>query len=255
MVKKTSAFLKAGFISTVFAFTGATTQAQDNWSYSGNNGPQAWHQLSPANALCRTGQRQSPINIEGTDPVIMHRLITDYKVAPIDMKNNSHSVSMTYTPGSHLRVGAKFFTLQSLSFHTPAEHTVSGESFPMSVQFKHRGPNGDWAIIEVLVKEGRENIAAQEFLNNMPIEAGQSMKSASTFVNARDLMPTDKAYYRYMGSLTTPPCSEGVSWYVLKRPVQFSKAQIDLAKGIVGGDSARPVQARNNRMILDARPQ
>lgn len=249
---KFSAVLHTGLLSTAIALGSAS--AQDNWSYSGGNGPQAWHQ-QPGAALCRTGQRQSPIAIEGTDPVIMHRLNTNYDVAPIDMKNNQHSVSMAYTDGSHLRVGAKFFTLQRISFHTPAEHTVAGKVFPMSIQFHHRGPDGKWAVIETLVNEGREHRAAQEFLENLPIEPGQSMKRPKVLVNARDLMPAEKDYYRYMGSLSTPPCTEGVSWYVLKKPIQLSKEQIAMAKGVVGGDSARPIQARNNRMILDARPQ
>lgn len=253
MVGKFAAVLKAGIASAAIAVSGAA--AQDNWSYSGDNGPQNWHSLSAANAICRVGQRQSPINIEGTDPVIMHRLITDYTVAPIDMKNNRHSVSMSYEEGSVLRVGAKFFTLNNLSFHTPAEHTIAGEVFPMSIQFFHRGPNGTMAMVETLVKEGRANAAAQEFLENLPLEPDQNMKQPKVLVNARDLMPTDKAYYRYMGSLTTPPCSEGVSWYVLKQPIELSKAQIDMVRSVVGGDSARPVQPRNNRMILDARPQ
>jgi len=253
MVGKYSAALQAGVLSTLVALGGVS--AQDNWSYSGGNGPQAWHQLSPANALCRAGQRQSPINIEGTDPVIMHRLVTDYKVTPINMKNNQHTVSMTYGGGSLLRVGAKMFTLQSLSFHAPAEHTVSGKRYPLSIQFMHTGPGGTRAIIETLVEEGRENIAAREFLSNIPLEPGQNAKNGKIFVNARDLMPTDKSYYRYMGSLTTPPCSEGVHWYVLKQPIQLSKVQISLLKGVVSGENARPVQARNNRIILDARPQ
>lgn len=250
---KYSAVLQAGFMSALVALGGAS--AQDNWSYSGANGPRTWHQLSPGNALCRTGQRQSPINIEGTDPVIMHRLVTDYKVAPIEMKNFGHSVGMTYTGRSLLRVGAKIFTLQGFSFHTPAEHTISGKRYPMSIQFLHTGPGGTRAIIETLVEEGMENIAAREVLGNLPLEPGQNVKRANILINARDLMPTDKAYYRYMGSLTTPPCSEGVHWYVLKKPIQLSKTQIALVKGVVGGDSARPVQVRNNRIILDARPQ
>jgi carbonic anhydrase len=248
--------LQASVLTAAIAFAGISgVQAQDSWSYTGTNGPKNWHKLSPSNSLCRTGQRQSPINIEGTDPVIMHRLITDYKVAPINMKNNRHSITMAYSKGSILRVGLKAFTLKSISFHTPAEHTVSGEVFPMSIQFKHQAPSGDWAIIETLVKEGKENLAAQEFLANLPLEPDQNMKQNKVMVNARDLMPTDKAYYRYMGSLSTPPCSENVSWYVLKKPIQLSKSQIELMKGVVGSDSARPLQARNNRMILDARPQ
>ena len=253
MVGKYSTALHIGLLSTVLTLGGVS--AQDNWSYAGGNGPKTWHQLSPANTLCRTGQRQSPINIEGTDPVIMHRLVTDYNVAPIDMKNNKHSVSMAYTGGSFLRVGAKTFTLKNLSFHTPAEHTISGKRYPLSIQFMHTGPGGTRAVIETLVEEGKENLAAREFLGNIPLESGQNAKRNKILVNARDLMPTDKSYYRYMGSLTTPPCSEGVHWYVLKKPIQLSKTQIALVKGVVSGENARPIQPRNNRIILDARAQ
>jgi len=253
MVGKLSAVLIAG-ISAV-ALSGVSASAQNSWSYSGNSGPANWHQLSPGYSQCRTGKSQSPINIEGTDPAVMHRLITDYKVSPIDLKNRPTGVVMAYAPGSLLRVGGRLFTLKSFDFHTPAEHHIAGESFPMSIQFKHQAADGSWAIVETLVKEGRENIAAQELWGNLPLESGQAVKQAKVLVNARDLMPTDKAYYRYMGSLTMPPCSEGVSWYILKRPIELSKAQIELIRGIVGGDTARPLQPRNNRMILDARPQ
>jgi carbonic anhydrase len=253
MLGKISASVTAGLLATTL-FAGGVA-AQDNWSYSGNNGPASWHQLSPGYAQCRTGRSQSPIAIDGTDPVIMHRLVTDYRVSPLDLKNNHHSVSMKYASGSRLIVGAKRFNLLDFSFHSPGEHTVAGEQFPMSIQFKHRAADGSMAIVATLVREGAANLAAQEIWDNMPLEAGQAMKSAKVLVNARDLMPTDKGYYRYMGSLTTPPCSEGVHWYVLKKPLELSKAQIDLLRGVVGGDSARPLQPRNNRMILDARPQ
>ncbi len=249
---KISAVLQTGLLSTLIAFS--SVSAQEDWSYSGDKGPKAWSKL-PGSALCRSGQRQSPINIEGTDPVIMHRLITGYKVAPIDMKNDGRLITMAYSKGSYLTVGNKIFTLTDLSFHTPAEHTIAGKVYPMSIQFRHKAANGQWAIIESLVKEGKHNLAAQEFLDNIPLEPGQKMKQEKVMVNARDLMPTDKAYFRYMGSLTTPPCTEGVSWYVLKKPIQLSKNQIELVKSVVGGDSARPLQARKNRMILDARPQ
>jgi carbonic anhydrase len=253
MLGKLSAVLASGLLATTVTAYGAS--AQDNWSYSGASGPTNWHQLSPANALCRVGRSQSPIAIDGTDPVIMHRLETDYKVSPLDLKNRNRTVSMEYGEGSRLIVGSKRFTLESLSFHTPGEHTVAGERFPVSIQFKHRAPDGSYAIVETLVREGDANLAAQEIWDNMPLEPGQTSKSSKVLINARDLMPTDKSYFRYMGSLTTPPCSEGVHWYVLKRPIELSKAQIDLLIGVTGGENARPLQNRNNRMILDARPQ
>ncbi|MBL4838507.1 MAG: carbonic anhydrase family protein [Kordiimonadaceae bacterium] len=236
------------------AFT-ASANAQSNWSYSGSNGPNKWHEISGANSLCRAGRQQSPINIEGTDPAVMHRLKTNYLVTPVHLKNNRISVNMFYKKGSILTVGTKVYELEGFDFHTPAEHAIAGKRMPMSIQFMHRARNGSRAIIEVQVKEGRTNIAGQELWELLPLEPDQVMKRIKTLVNARDLMPFDKAYYRYMGSMTTPPCREGVNWYILKTPIEFSKEQIALIRGIVGGDTARPLQNRNNRIILDARPQ
>lgn len=246
--------LHAGMLAGLLAF-GSAASAQDNWSYSGSNGPANWHSLSPANAVCQSGQQQSPINLEGTEPVIMHRLVTNYTVTPVHLRNDRITINMPYAKGSYLSVGAKVFQLKGFTFRTPAEHAVSGKRHPMSIQFMHEDLDGRRAIVEVFVKEGKANLAAQELWELMPLEPDQIVKRNKVLVNARDLMPTDKSYYRYMGSLTTPPCSEGVSWYILKRPIELSKEQIALVRGIVGGDTARPLQRRNNRIILDARPQ
>jgi len=232
-----------------------TALAEGEWSYSGSNGPANWHQLSGAYGKCSSGKQQSPINIEGTDAAIMHRLETDYSVAPIHLKNNRHSIQMSYPKGSLLKVGTKRFSLKQFQFHTPAEHTVSGNRHPLSIHFIHHAANGSSAVVAVFVKEGKENMAAQELYENLPLEADQVINKEKILINARDLMPSNKAYYRYMGSLTTPPCSEGVHWYVLKKPIEFSKEQIDFMRGLIGGNNARPLQKRNNRIILDARVQ
>lgn len=252
MLRILSAVLASGLLATTASFV---TTAQDTWSYTGDNGPPNWHRLSPANSVCRTGRSQSPIAIDGTDPAIMHQLVTDYKVSPLNLANNKQTLSMRYAEGSRLLIGAKRFNLVGFSFHTPGEHTVAGERFPASIQFHHQSFDGRMAIVETLVREGDTNLAVQEIWDNMPLEAGQSNKTNKVLINARDLMPTDKSYFRYMGSLTTPPCSEGVHWYVLKNPIELSRAQLDLLKGVTGGENARPIQNRNNRMILDARPQ
>ncbi|MBL4640045.1 MAG: carbonic anhydrase family protein [Kordiimonadaceae bacterium] len=229
--------------------------AQSAWGYSGNNGPNKWHEISSSNSLCRVGKQQSPIDIEGTDPAVMHRLRPQYGLTPVHMKNMHTSITMPYVKDSLLLVGGKIFELESFTFHTPAEHTVAGKRMPMSIQFMHHAINGEKAIVEVFVKEGRTNIAGKELWEHLPLERNQVMKSKKTLINARDLMPFEQSYYRYMGSMTTPPCSEGINWYVLKTPIEFSKEQIALVKGIVGGENARPTQSRNNRIILDARTQ
>ena len=247
-----------GFISAATLSFGVQTTAQaqeTNWSYSGTNGPQAWHSLGAANTTCRTGQFQSPINIEGTEPAVMRRLETNYTVTPIDLTNNRLSISMRYDAGSFLRIGTKSYALDGAVFHTPAEHTVADKTFPMSIQFMHTAADGTHAIVVSLIEEGPENKAITEFMPHLPLEPDQRNRRADVLVNARDLMPSSKNYYRYTGSLTTPPCSESVNWYILKDSVSFSAAQISLIKGVIGGDNARPLQQRGNRIILDARGQ
>lgn len=228
---------------------------QDNWSYSGASGPENWHTLSDANARCAAGQFQSPIDIEGTEPAIMNRLQPDYKVSAINFANNRVMVGMDYEAGSYLRIGKKAMSLNGFMFRTPAEHTIAGETFPMSIQFMHRAGDGGRAVLVALVKEGEENRALGELLPHLPLEPDQRNRDANVLINARDLMPDDKSYFRYMGSLTTPPCLEGVSWYIYKQPIEASAEQINLIKGVVGGNNARPLQLRGNRIILDARGQ
>lgn len=230
--------------------------AQDAaWSYSGSNGPNAWHTLSGSYSQCRTGQFQSPINIEGTEPAVMHRLRTDYSVAPVNMVNTRLGVVADYPMGSYLNVGNKSFALNGFMFRSPAEHTVAGETYPLSLQFMHRASDGSRAIVVSLVKEGRENLAMTELTPHLPLEPDQRNTRPEVLINARDFMPQDSSYYRYSGSLTVPPCSEGVSWYILKDPIELSADQINLIKGVIGGPNARPVQARGNRIIMDARGQ
>lgn len=234
----------------------AGAQAQEAaWSYSGSNGPQNWHTLTGAYSQCRSGHFQSPINIEGTEAAVMHRLEPQYEVTPVDLKNDRLAITMAYSPDNLLEVGRKFFGLDQMVFHAPGEHTIAGETFPMSIQFKHTAADGSIAMIETLVREGKENQAIKEYLPHLPLEADQRNRRSDVLVNARDLMPADKSYYRYAGSLTTPPCTEGVAWYIFKHPIEMSTEQIAILKGVIGGDNARPLQARGNRMILDARGQ
>ncbi len=249
-------WVKSGTVLAAATLLGTSgLLAQENWSYTGANGPANWHTLSGTNALCAAGQNQSPINIDATEPAVMHRLRPDYNVSEINLSHNRLMISMDYERGSYLRVGQKMLTLNGLTFRTPAEHRVAGETYPMSLQFMHRASDGSRAIVVTLVKEGRPNRALAEFIANMPLEPDQRNRNASILVNARDLMPADKGYFRYMGSLTTPPCSEGVSWYIFKQPIQASKEQINLVRGVVGASNVRPLQNRGNRLILDARGQ
>lgn len=239
-----STLLGAAFVTT------GVTAMQDGWSYSGSNGPATWSSVAPA---CAGGQ-QSPIVIEGTEAVIMHRMEPMYRVNPVATHNDGRTVRQNYDAGSILRVGNKIYVLQEFHFHTPAEHQILDTTYPMSIQFTHRSLNGELAVVSVLVREGKENAAAAELLPHLPLEPGQSMNLPTIMINARDFMPASSGYYRYMGSLSHPPCTEGVNWYVMKTPIEFSAEQIGVIKSLTG-ENARPVQPRNNRIILDAQPQ
>jgi len=227
-----------------------SAQEDGSWSYDGATGPANWGALSNDYALCSTGQLQSPINIEGTEPVILNDLKFRYGVTPINLKHDGYQIAQRYNSGSDLTVGDHSFSLDAVAFRTPSEHKVAGNGFPMAIQFHHSGENGEKAVISVMVREGAENLAITEYLPHLPLEAGQSTRNAA-LVNARDLIPFDGGYYRYNGSSTTPPCIEDVRWYIMKQPIEMSSAQINVFRGLIG-NKARPVQARGNRIILDS---
>jgi carbonic anhydrase len=226
------------------------TKAQDLWSYDPANGPEKWGALSNEFAACNTGSYQSPINIEGTDPAILHGLQLHYNVNEVDLRHTGKQIIQNYKAGSFLHVGDKHFELRSFTFRTPAEHTIAEKSYPLEVQFEHIGMDGTKAILSVLGSEGLENKALKEIITNLPLEPGQNSTLNTAFINARDLVPHNKSYYRYNGSLTYPPCTEGVNWYILKTPIEFSKEQIDLLNAL-SGNNARPLHSRNHRIILD----
>ncbi|TNE67159.1 MAG: carbonic anhydrase family protein [Alphaproteobacteria bacterium] len=234
-------------LSALVVAAAAPALADDNWSYGGA-GPASW------GGTCAVGTMQSPIDIEGTEPALMHRLDMQYQVAPLALFNDRHGIRMDYPGGSFLVVGNKRYQLAGFHFHTPSEHSVMDAIFPMEIHFDHVAADGSVATVAVLVRAGAANPAAEEIWPNLPLEPDQNTSRPDIKINARDLMPNDKSYYRYMGSMTTPPCAEGVNWYVLKAPVEFSEQQIGALKGITG-DTARPRAARNNRIILDAQTQ
>lgn len=225
--------------------------ADDHWAYAGDKGPANWGRLAKDFATCASGNAQSPIDLEDTDPVVMNRMAFDYRVTPVDLLNTGHTVQMAVEPGSSFRIGDKVWELVQFHLHTPSEHAVLGVHAPMELHFVHRNAKGAFAVIGVMVTEGEENRAAGEFWQSLPIEPGQRNKVPSVLVNPRDLMPSASGFYRYMGSLTTPPCSEGVNWFVMKEAIEMSAAQIRAAKALTQMN-ARPLQARNHRMILDS---
>lgn len=226
--------------------SGKTHQAE--WGYTGKNGPENWGKISKQYSLCKDGKNQSPINISGFEQTNLPKIDVNYKQSPLNISNNGHTVQVNYNSGSNVKIGNKQYNLQQVHFHTPSEHAVEGKNSPMEVHFVHKDQQGKLGVIGVLVEQGKENKELQNIWNNIPKTPGQNVSFNNVKVNAEKLIPQNKQYFSYTGSLTTPPCSEQVSWYVIKQPIQASKQQIKAFKNFYQYN-ARPQQPLKGRQV------
>jgi carbonic anhydrase len=221
-------------------------QAPDcSWSYSGATGPEHWWEIcAPANFVCVAGTRQSPIDLPAAPKGELPKLDFQYQPTPLQVENNGHTIEVKVQPGSYLRIGHERFALVQFHFHTPSEHRRHGEEFPMELHFVHRNALGELAVVGVFLKEGAANPLIQKIWDNVGVEPAE----AGT-INPENLLPKKRGYYRYAGSLTTPPCTEGVRWHVLMQPAELSAAQVDEFRAIFPLN-ARPLQPLNGRPVL-----
>lgn len=229
-----------------------TATAHDrHWSYGGDTGPEAWASLDVANAACRNGKRQSPIDIRDGIKVNQEALDFDYKTSFFRIVDNGHTIQVSYGAGSRLSVMGKRYELLQFHFHTPSEERVEGRNYDMVMHLVHRDVEGNLAVVAVLLQEGKANPLIQTLWNNLPLERNQEYMPAQS-ISIADILPANRDYYAYMGSLTTPPCSEGVLWLVFKQPVDISREQIAVFHRFYA-NNARPVQPANGRIIKESR--
>jgi len=228
---------------TAFASGGA------HWSYEGHEGPENWGTLSPEYEMCGKGMNQSPIDLTGMIEAELAPIAIDYKESALDVVNNGHTIKASYDAGSTITVNGHTFKLLQVHWHTPSENHIEGKSFPMEAHFVHSDDAGNLAVISVMYEEGAENAAIAPVWDNMPAMSGNTSKGAAK-ISAMNMLPESKDYYRFNGSLTTPPCSEGVLWMVMKAPVTASVAQIEKFHGTFHHDTNRPVQPVNARPVL-----
>lgn len=167
----------------------------------------------------------------------------------VQLVNNGHTIQADYHPGSTLVVDGKVFHLKQFHFHSPSENLIGGTSFPMEAHFVHADSNGNLAVVAVMFETGAANKEIADLWSQMPEAAGGKEVLASA-VKATDLLPEDRDYYRFNGSLTTPPCSQGVIWLVMKQPLPISAGQVNQFSAVMGGPNNRPVQPLNARMVL-----
>jgi carbonic anhydrase len=229
---------------------GPTLAADEvHWSYEGATGPENWGKLSPEFAVCGSGRSQSPVDIPPSAPLNPADLTFAYRPSALNILNNGHTVRVNYDPGSLLTLAGTTYELVQYHFHTQSEHTVGGKLADMELHLVHRGQAGNLAVVGVLMTRGDENPAYASTFANLPPTEGQPRPVPGATVNAADLLPRERTYYRYDGSLTTPPCSEGVRWLVMNNPVQVSDAQVGAFRRLFARDN-RPVQPLNSRPFL-----
>lgn len=192
------------------------------WGYTGPEGAEHWAELAKENALCGNGQQNSPIDLKGAIDANLGTLLLSYSAVPLVVRNTGHSIQLDLHDGGTMAIGGKQYQALQLHFHHPSEHLLNGRRFPMEAHLVHQGPDGTLGVLAIFFETGKANPAFQRVLDAMPKDKDQTRQVTNATVSAEAFLPpsNQRSFYRYEGSLTTPPCSETVDWVVLGRPVQ-----------------------------------
>jgi carbonic anhydrase len=229
----------------------AAAQTTTNWNYYGKTGPLGWSRLDPSFQACSLGHEQSPIDIRNTrldktlQPIEFH-----YRSGPVTLENDGRTIVVHVNPGSYIVAGGVRYNLVQYQFRHPSEESVKGKLTDMSVQLVHKSDDGKIAILAVRLLENQDapNALLSTLFAKLPATAGKTVK-VDDLVNAGGLLPADHGYWTYMGSLTTPPCTEGVRWFVFQQPVTLSRTQLRTFTAIFSKVNTRPVQDAHGRKI------
>lgn len=251
---QTSALPASGTASAGAAGSTSTAHAEEDtahWGYEGSTGPTAWASLDPANAACGTGRAQSPIDLTGETARDLPDLAPAYVSFPLTVWNNGHTVQVPAAAGSRLVVGDRTSALVQLHLHTPSEHLVDGAPAQGELHLVHKDAEGRLSVVGVLLTEGSaDNAAFAPLVDNLPSDEGEPAPVSGATLDPSALLPASLGYRTYAGSLTTPPCTEGVTWYVLDTPVQLSEEQLEQLREVMGAN-ARPVQPIHDRALVE----
>ena len=222
------------------------------WTYEGETGPEHWGDLNPDFAACKNGKEQSPINIE-TSRVIKDEKIPDlvinYKPTEFSLSNDGHTIQANPLSNNNtFAIDNKEYKLVQFHLHTPSEHQINGKNFDLEFHFVNENTNNQLAVLGLMVKEGASNPFLEKAWNVIPTEETTEAVKLTEPIDLMSLLPKDTDSFQYNGSLTTPPCSEGVKWVVLEEPIEMSKEQIDKFRNIFSKNN-RPVQPLNEREV------
>ncbi len=244
--------LIGGVLATFALLVGAAIaqeHAGPHWSYSGSDGPDHWGDLDKGFSTCQLGHHQSPIDIRAPRPADLPPIQFAYRPAPLHIVNNGHTIQVNYAPGSFIIVGNQRYQLTQFHFHHPSEERINGKSFEMVAHLVHAAPGGALAVVAVLLDPGAANPLIANLWQHLPAHEGPEQKLDDVRIDATGLLPADRSYYTFSGSLTTPPCTEDVTWFVLKTPERIAQSQAD-AFGKIYPRDARPIQPLNGREVL-----
>ena len=222
----------------------AADKAAPHWGYEGPMNPSNWGKEFPT---CGIGKAQSPIDIKGPFGKATQSIQPDYKEGALKIVNNGHTIQVNVDPGSKLAIDKDSYDLLQFHFHRPSEEKVDGKPMAMVAHFVHKNQAGKLAVLGVLLNEGAENPALKTVWANAPRSEGPEVVVPNARLNPAALVPKNLAYYSFEGSLTTPPCSEGVTFYILRTPTAMSKEQV---QAFPFKSNARPVQPLNGRKIV-----
>jgi carbonic anhydrase len=236
----------------------AAAAAEIEWGYEGKIGPEHWGDLDESFERCATGRAQSPIDLSTSSPASLPGI--EFHYDPISTRqvfNNGHTIEVEVEPGSAITVGGKTYELQQFHWHAPSEHSVQkGARYDMELHLVHRDGAGELAVVGVLVRRGRHHRALRPIWDVLPRGEGEE-REVEVELTDEDLLPPNRAHFRYPGSLTTPPCTEGVRWHVLEHPVEMSNAQVNKFLRALNRscclENARPTQPLNGRPVIKDR--
>lgn len=220
-----------------------------HWGYTGHEAPEHWGELSPEYSLCAIGANQSPVDLSGFTEAELKPVGIEYMAGGKEVVNNGHTIQVNYAPGSTLTVDGHAYELKQFHFHTLSENTIEGKHFPLEMHLVHVDKDGNIAVIGVMFSEGEKNDELAKAWSVMPKDPDITATAAGT-IDANALLPKSRDYYRFNGSLTTPPCTEGVTWVVMKEAVTVSTAQVEAFAQVMHHPNNRPVQPLNARTIL-----
>jgi len=257
IASRVAASLVFGHVVAVM-LTGPQTRAEEahaahhDWDYGAKLGPEHWGDLKPEFSACKAGRRQSPIDIQQAQPTDLPPIQFDYHPSPLHIIDNGHTIQINYEPGSSIRVGDHSYVLKQFHFHRPSEESIHGRRYEMSLHLVHADDRGQLAVVAVLLEKGKDNAVVHELWNDLPKQKEHEELRQEIQVKVAELLPVDRGYYTFEGSLTTPPCTENVTWLVLKQPLEVSAEEIAQFSKLYR-NNARPTQPLRDRVVKETR--